>query len=606
MIAARPATPQGVYPEDLLTVPQPPDGPRRWVCPLAVIDWSGAAGPSVSDCRSVFDGLVALTKRKPGCCTVGIAPGDVTSTASLQNLLDSAAARAVSVTVCLSAGEYALSAPLRLDGRHARMTLESCGGAAQLRAAAADMTVFGDGLLILAGAQNVMLRGLSLEPPLVDSAASAESPNGSSTAFGIRAVDAQNLTLERCTVSIVAGAASGADMFGACVFLQGNCSGLVVQGCRFVSTIPPTFTPLDVEAEVAAPAAAAALAPAPANAGLAPAASEFDRLFSAATASPPLSMAAMLAESTSAARDMIVTNRQAAVAAPVPNKVVVTVGVLAAGYVESDDIQSSLLGELGVATLRDSAFAGLTFATWFSAAATTLRLQDNTVSRGIAGLWLELPGAANVPWHTGTQGQFPQIVGFEEFLVLKRRSAAAKPPTPGLRSSVAPVTVQAVEVSEFQQSTVPAEFTLFVLGNQVQVGTPPRKGAAIINASAALLCALYVRVPEEEQAASAVIIASNRLRSVAGFATALLTLPATQPCAITGNVIVNEGGTIDPATGAFAASPSLWLVLPQSPESISLLSATGNVLQGRSDLTALPRSVAVARHGWSPYNADPT
>jgi len=122
MIAARPATPQGVYPEDLLTVPQPPDGPRRWVCPLAVIDWSGAAGPSVSDCRSVFDGLVALTKRKPGCCTVGIVPGDVTSTASLQNLLDSAAARAVSVTVCLSAGEYALSAPLRLDGRHARMT----------------------------------------------------------------------------------------------------------------------------------------------------------------------------------------------------------------------------------------------------------------------------------------------------------------------------------------------------------------------------------------------------------------------------------------------------------------------------------------------------
>jgi hypothetical protein len=627
MIAARPATPQGVYPEDLLTAPQPPDGPRRWVCPLAVIDWSGATGPTVTDCRNVFDGLVALTKRKPGCCTVGIAPSDVTSAATLQNLIDSAAASAATVTVCLSAGEYALSAPLRLDSRHARMTIESCGGAALLLGAAADMTVFADGLLVLAGAQNVALRGLSLEPPLVDSAASDESPNGSRTCFGIRAVDAQNLTLERCTVGIVPDANSAADTFGVCVFLQGNCSGLMVQNCRFASTIPPTFTPLEVQAEAAAPApvaapapapapapaagrararVAAAATPAPAKAKLAPAASEFDQLFSAATTSPPLSMAAMLAESASAARAMIVTNRQAVVAAPVPNKVVVTVGVLAAAYAESEFIESSLLCELGVATVRDSTFAGLTFATWLSAAATTLRLQDNTVSRGIAGLWLELPGAANVPALKGTQGQFPQIVGFEEFVVLRRQSAAVKPPTPSVQSSAAPVPVQTVDVSGILQSALPAEFTLFVLGNQVQVGTPPRKGAAIINSSAALLCALYVLEPVEEQAASAVIIASNRLRSVAGFATALLTLPATQPCAITGNVIVNEGGTLDQKTGAFTASPSLWLVLPESPETISLLSASGNALQGRSDLTVLTRTVAAARHGWSPYNADPT
>jgi hypothetical protein len=55
-VALRPGTPQGCYPEALLTAPQPPDGPRRWACPLAVIDWTGASGQSVQidDCRALF------------------------------------------------------------------------------------------------------------------------------------------------------------------------------------------------------------------------------------------------------------------------------------------------------------------------------------------------------------------------------------------------------------------------------------------------------------------------------------------------------------------------------------------------------------------------
>ncbi|HUO54852.1 MAG TPA: DUF6519 domain-containing protein, partial [Rhodoblastus sp.] len=55
-IALRPGTPQGCYPETLLTAPQPADGPRRWACPLALIDWTGASGDAilVEDCRPLF------------------------------------------------------------------------------------------------------------------------------------------------------------------------------------------------------------------------------------------------------------------------------------------------------------------------------------------------------------------------------------------------------------------------------------------------------------------------------------------------------------------------------------------------------------------------
>ncbi len=72
MIAVRPDTPQAVYPERYLTAPQPPDGPRQWVCPLAVIDWvnSGSYSASVpaviNNCCQPFDNLVTLTNRHFG------------------------------------------------------------------------------------------------------------------------------------------------------------------------------------------------------------------------------------------------------------------------------------------------------------------------------------------------------------------------------------------------------------------------------------------------------------------------------------------------------------------------------------------------------------
>jgi hypothetical protein len=138
-IAVRPNTPQSVYPAEYLATPQPADGPRRWVCPLAFIDWTQSSGPQVTDCRNSFESLVALTRRKPGCCTLSIAASDVKPGVTLQTLIDRArdmaglnsGVKASSLfTICLGAGSYALAAPLVFDASHSGMTIEACGGAA--------------------------------------------------------------------------------------------------------------------------------------------------------------------------------------------------------------------------------------------------------------------------------------------------------------------------------------------------------------------------------------------------------------------------------------------------------------------------------------------
>jgi hypothetical protein len=54
--AVRPDFPTLVYPERYAT-PQPPEGPRQWICPLAVINWF-AERPTATDCRNPFNPLI--------------------------------------------------------------------------------------------------------------------------------------------------------------------------------------------------------------------------------------------------------------------------------------------------------------------------------------------------------------------------------------------------------------------------------------------------------------------------------------------------------------------------------------------------------------------
>ena len=99
--ALRPLQPTTVYPARYLHGPQPPDGPRTWACPLAVLTWDNGT-PTALSCVPSFTNLVSLTERG-GCCTVDVGPADVDGGAGLQMLIDSYQGP---VTVCLEPGIY--------------------------------------------------------------------------------------------------------------------------------------------------------------------------------------------------------------------------------------------------------------------------------------------------------------------------------------------------------------------------------------------------------------------------------------------------------------------------------------------------------------------
>jgi hypothetical protein len=58
-IGVRPSTSTQVYPGRYLRTAQPPDGPRQWACPLAVISWPSGQLAVLKDCRPHFHPLTA-------------------------------------------------------------------------------------------------------------------------------------------------------------------------------------------------------------------------------------------------------------------------------------------------------------------------------------------------------------------------------------------------------------------------------------------------------------------------------------------------------------------------------------------------------------------
>lgn len=64
LLALRPATPAEVDPPRYLAEHQPPDGPRRWFCPIAVVSYTSEGVLQVEeDCLPRFDDVVTLTAR---------------------------------------------------------------------------------------------------------------------------------------------------------------------------------------------------------------------------------------------------------------------------------------------------------------------------------------------------------------------------------------------------------------------------------------------------------------------------------------------------------------------------------------------------------------
>ena len=103
IIAARPESPNVLVPWDFFTG-RPPHGVRRWLTPLAVIDWPGGLsdGTVDSDCRETFPPLTRLRN----CCTYTVGDG-TTSFGQFQSIQDAVdALPAEGGQICVLPGLY--------------------------------------------------------------------------------------------------------------------------------------------------------------------------------------------------------------------------------------------------------------------------------------------------------------------------------------------------------------------------------------------------------------------------------------------------------------------------------------------------------------------
>jgi hypothetical protein len=611
-IAVRPSTPQLVYQERLLIEPQPPDGPREWVCPLALINWRGQ---QVHDCRQFFDNLVTLTKRPAGCCTVNIAPSDVAAGNALQALIDRAAALAERVTVCLGPGVFELSGSLRLNAAHDHLTLSSCAGGATLQAAAgSDPGQFTDGLLVVANASGVILRGLRMTLPtgglpasilallqqLPQPTTGSQPRDAANTAvmIGVRAVTADTLTIEDCAFAFPQP--DGApDIIGAAVFLQGDCSGLTVRNCDLVSAVPPTFT-------VSTPQFSAGLA---ANTGAASTTTVATR--AAAVGSPPaVDVAAAAPAANLFSVDTASRLRLIAAQSPIgiivraapPAPIVATIGVLASSSVVGNLAAEStaLMCRLGDATFRGNTFTDLTMAAlMFGVDGKTVRLQDNDATGCVAGLWVFLTGAG-APIGQGNASEYNTLLtaftGFREALLALIIGELYPLPAGATGTPAAPINPTSLIMTNNGFEAIPAagqgNVALFVSANRPASTNPDTTPSLVLSGNRLRSQSFRPRTP----ATTATPVPS-----------VLLVTPDNERCAVTGNLILNEnlgsvggvsGGSLIILPNSSTTSPTTGAIT----SNISLLAVSGNVLLGTTNLGALLRSAA-AGDTWLPYNS---
>ncbi|WP_068076547.1 DUF6519 domain-containing protein [Novosphingobium lentum] len=224
--AVRPDTPAQVYPVRYHEAPQPPDGPRQWLGDLAVIGATGRESIDVlADCRPTF---VPLTKEKCGCCGLTLDPQGVDARGGLQAVVDSLKGGPAVLT--LKPGEYVLRRPLVLTGDHARLVIEGCGFGTSINADPQELNAFVFGLIIIAKADAVTLRGLEIDVPLV--------PNGKEggTLSGVIVINSGFVVIEDCTFGLAApknGKLLGA-VLGGGITIAGRAAELTVRRNRFV------------------------------------------------------------------------------------------------------------------------------------------------------------------------------------------------------------------------------------------------------------------------------------------------------------------------------------------------------------------------------------
>jgi hypothetical protein len=644
-VAVRPSTPQGVYPVEYLQAPQRAIGPRRWACPLAVIDWTVPWDAQISDCRNLFDNLVDLTRRRAGCCSFTFDPAQVAGGAGLQAAIDRARdmaqllAGTTTFTVCLGPGSFALPAPLRFDASHSGLVLEACAGRTVLCAATgADAAGFVDGLVVLTAAQGVTLRGLEIQPAeapvspvllreigdLVGRIGlNADVLGAPRVAFGLRVADCAGLTVEQCTIAFSAARPDDtADLVGAALFVQGANGDLTVTQCRLTSQIIPSFTPLRLGANATSPVFTHVMQ------GLEAATQGDRRIFleklglggvssppaapeaPATTQAPPLTDAELIDQKILAGWAAIIARRMADAAVP---PVIAIAGLLAA------DGGSPALGialnpcTLGDAEVTANMTTSLGFGMLVAASFDSLRLQDNRCIDGVAGLWISLSGAVTPLRSEGSVPFYPSCQQFEEFQFLQALAAVIAPPTD-------PSPAQFVPMIYVRKPPANPDNALFVSGNHIRLLGEPAAvqlaniqdggATAVAQSSVGLMLALCRQnnfyTFAVDRFPPGAMVTGNRVWSGSGYEApaALVTLSPQAPLAMAGNIFINA--VTDARTGNDRVNrpPALSIEVAGTVEGGEPgVAVVGNAVEGWSNLSGLHRPVPLP--SWHSLNADP-
>jgi len=223
----------------------PPLGINHHYAKLGIVTFPS----TITDCR------VEWPPSETGsscCCSIAASPATFTGNTTLQSLLSNYQGVPTPVTVCLEAGTYPLSAPLRLTSAYSNITLQACQpGTVILQALTGNESQFNDGLIVLDNSTSITLSGLTLQVPASPYQAStfaglatsalpstvASMVEGLLVSIGVRIVGGSEISIQNCTflladttqVSLSATTA----VFAAGVCLNGATVGLTVQGCKF-------------------------------------------------------------------------------------------------------------------------------------------------------------------------------------------------------------------------------------------------------------------------------------------------------------------------------------------------------------------------------------
>jgi hypothetical protein len=158
VVAARPETPSRVVPWNFESpAGRPPHGVRRFVAPLAILEWTASgstvSGQVVSDCRETFRPLTRLG----GCCTYTVGDGEEShgDFASIQAAIDNLPL--AGGQVCVLPGKHTGHVHVK---HRANVTISGCGRRSRL------VTFKGDveqGAIRITDSSGVVVRGLAIE-----------------------------------------------------------------------------------------------------------------------------------------------------------------------------------------------------------------------------------------------------------------------------------------------------------------------------------------------------------------------------------------------------------------------------------------------------------